>query len=111
MRDARAAGRRVGVLSNDAYSINGPDWFRARPEFAGLDAFVDSTDIGVRKPEPDAFLAAATALGLEPSEIVFLDDLPASVEAARAVGMTGIHVDPLCRAPAFELARHELGLG
>ena len=59
----------------------------------------------------DAFLAAATALGLEPSEIVFLDDLPASVEAARAVGMTAIHVDPLCRAPAFELARHELGLG
>jgi len=111
MREARAAGRRVGVLSNDAYSISGPDFFRQRPEFDDLDAFVDSTDVGARKPDPKAFLAAADALGLPPDEIVFLDDLPASVEGARAVGMTGIHVDPADRQPAFALARRALGLG
>jgi len=110
MREARAGGRRVGVLSNDAYSINGPEFFRQRPEFAELDAFVDSTDVGARKPDPKAFLAAAEALGLEPEQIVFLDDLPASVEGARAVGMTGIHVDPADRLPAFALARRVLGL-
>jgi len=36
MRDARAAGRRVGVLSNDAYSVMGREFFATRPEFAGL---------------------------------------------------------------------------
>ena len=111
MREARAAGRRVGVLSNDAYAINGPEFFRRRPEFDDLDAFVDSTDVGARKPDPRAFLAAAEALGLAPDQIVFLDDLPASVEGARAVGMTGIHVDPGDRLPTFALARRALGLG
>src|SRR5262245_42648037 len=54
IRDARAAGRRVGALSNDAYSIMGREFFATRPEFAELDAFVDAVDIGVRKPAPDA---------------------------------------------------------
>ena len=50
MKQAKRAGKRVGVLSNDAYSINDPEFFAARPEFSDLDAFVDSTDVGVRKP-------------------------------------------------------------
>jgi putative hydrolase of the HAD superfamily len=110
MRDARSAGKRVGVLSNDAYSVNGPEFFRSRPEFAGLDAFVDSTDIGARKPAAEAYLAAATALAVDPSRVVFLDDTPACVDGARAVGMAGIHVDPLNRTPAFDQARRLLGL-
>ncbi len=111
MRDARAAGHRVGVLSNDAYSINGPEFFRNRPEFANLDAFVDSTDVGARKPAPEAYLAAAKALDVEPERIVFLDDTPECVEGARAVAMAGIHVDPLDRGPAFAHARRLLALG
>jgi putative hydrolase of the HAD superfamily len=110
MRDARRAGKRVGVLSNDAYSINGPEFFATRPEFADLDAFVDSTDIGARKPAPEAYLAATAALAVQPARVVFLDDTPECVEGARAVGMTAIQVDPLDRAPAFDEARRLLGL-
>ena len=40
---------------------------RGRPEFRDLDAFVDSTDVGVRKPAPEPYLAAAKALGVDPS--------------------------------------------
>ena len=75
-----------------------PSSSRARPEFRDLDAFVDSTDVGVRKPAPEPYLAAAKALGVDPSVVVFLDDTPECVEGARAVGMFGIHVDPLGRA-------------
>jgi putative hydrolase of the HAD superfamily len=110
LRDARAAGHRVGVLSNDAYLINGPEYFAARPEFQDLDAFVDATALGVRKPAAGAYLGAAEAMGLEPERIVFLDDTPVCVDGARAVGMAGVHVDPLDKAPAFQRARELLGL-
>jgi putative hydrolase of the HAD superfamily len=110
MRDARAAGRRVGVLTNDGYSFIGRQFFARRPEFAGLDAFVDATDVGVRKPAPGAYLAAAEALGVGPEAVVFLDDTPECVEGARRVGMVGVLVDPFDRTPAFDQARELLGL-
>jgi FMN phosphatase YigB (HAD superfamily) len=110
MRDARAEGRRVGVLTNDGYLINGPEWFQRRPEFQDLDAFVDATELGVRKPAAEAYLAAAKELDVLPERIVFLDDTPECVEGARAVGMVGIHVDPQARQPAFDRARELLGL-
>jgi putative hydrolase of the HAD superfamily len=110
MRDASAAGRRVGVLSNDAYSFIGKEFFAGRSEFAELDAFVDSTELGVRKPAPEAYLAAAEALASAPDSIVFLDDTPECVEGAGRVGMVGILVDPFDRTPAFDRARELLGL-
>jgi putative hydrolase of the HAD superfamily len=110
IRDARAAGRRVGVLSNDAYTIQSRRFFDARPAFAGLDAFVDASDIGVSKPDPDAYLVAAEALGLATENVVFLDDALENVDGARAVGMFGIRVDPGNATPAFDQARELLGL-
>jgi putative hydrolase of the HAD superfamily len=110
LRDARAAGRRVGVLSNDAYAIQTRAFFDGRPEFDGLDAFVDASDVGVRKPAPDAYLVAAKALELATESVVFLDDAAENVEGARAVGMFGIQVDPGDATPAFDKARELLGL-
>jgi putative hydrolase of the HAD superfamily len=110
MRDAREARRRVGVLSNEAYAFIGRDFFAQRPEFAELDAFVDATELGARKPAPETYLAAADALAVVPQGVVFLDDTPACVEGARRVGMHGILVDPLDRTPAFARARELLGL-
>jgi HAD superfamily hydrolase (TIGR01509 family) len=110
MRDVRAAGRRVGALTNDGYSIMGRKFFANRPEFAELDAFLDATEIGVRKPEPEAYELAADALGVAPNQVVFLDDTPECVEGARAVGMHAIQVDPSARRPAFEQARDLLGV-
>lgn len=110
MRDAREGRRRVGVLSNDAYTFLGRDFFAGRPEFAELDAFVDATEVGARKPAPEAYLAAADALAVVPQGVVFLDDTPECVEGARRVGMHGILVDPFDRTPAFDRARALLGL-
>lgn len=110
MRDAHAAGRRVGILTNDAGSIERPAFFNDRPEFDELDAFVDSLDVGARKPAAEAYLAAATALGVEPAGVVFLDDVEENVEGARAVGMVAVEVDPAARGAAFAQARRLLGL-
>lgn len=110
LRDARAAGRPTGALSNDAYTIAGREFFAGRPEFAELDAFVDAAEIGVRKPEAEAYLRAAGALGVPPPAVVFLDDTPECVEGAIEVGMLGILVDPSDKRPAFDRARELLGL-
>ena len=65
---------------------------------AGLDpawfgALLCSASIGFYKPDPRAYLTAATALGLEPAECAFVDDLPTNVVAACAIGMRGILLD------------------
>ncbi len=99
------------MLTNDGYTFLGRRFFDDRPEFADLDAFVDAADIGVRKPDPQAYLRAAGALAVAPEEIVFLDDTPECVDGARRVGMAAILVDPLDRRPAFDEARHLLGVG
>ena len=98
------------MLSNDAYTFIGREFFARRPEFAELDAFVDAADIGVRKPDAEAYLRAAAALGVQPREVVFLDDTPECVDGAARVGMAAVLVDPLNKTPAFDRARELLGL-
>jgi FMN phosphatase YigB (HAD superfamily) len=107
---ARAAGKRTGALSNDAYTIAGREFFAGRPEFAQLDVFVDATEIGIRKPAAEAYLRAAAKLGVQPKDVVFLDDTPECVDGARQVGMMSVHVDPSDKAAAFDRARDLLGL-
>jgi HAD superfamily hydrolase (TIGR01509 family) len=107
---ARAAGLPVGVLTNHAHAILGREWFANRPELAGLTTFIDAAELGIPKPDPQSYLTAADALGVAPEYVVFLDDTLDCVVGARAVGMTGIVVDPLDRRPAFDQARVVLGL-
>ncbi len=108
--EARAAGIKVGILSNDLYKASTPQWVAERPEFAKFDVLVDCTDFGERKPAPGPYLKAAADFGLPPEEIVFLDDTPYCIEGARAVGMIAVPVDPLARSHGFDLARRLVGL-
>lgn len=52
-----------------------------------VDAIVDGNHIKASKPDPEVFLLAAEALGVEPSECVVVEDAAAGVEAARRAGM------------------------
>lgn len=56
-----------------------------------VDAIVNSARIGVAKPEPAIYLAAAVAAGVPPERCLFVDDTAANVAAARALGMAGHH--------------------
>ena len=66
MADARAAGYKVGVLTNDGVAINGTDFFAGIPEFQQLDAFVDARAKGFAKPDPEPYLRAAEELDVAP---------------------------------------------
>jgi putative hydrolase of the HAD superfamily len=49
-----------------------------------------SHEEGVRKPDLRIYAIAAERLGVPPAEIVFLDDLPENIDAARAFGMRAV---------------------
>ena len=51
-----------------------------------------SSDIGRRKPEPEAFRAVAAAVGIPAPRIAFFDDSLENVEGARACGLRAVHV-------------------
>jgi putative hydrolase of the HAD superfamily len=51
---------------------------------------VNSARIGAAKPEPAIYLAAAGQVGQAPSRCLFVDDIPANVHAAEALGMSGL---------------------
>ena len=108
MNDARESGYKVAVLTNDGVGIAGQEFFDSRPEFQALDAFVDAREFDQPKPQAESYVRTARILGLDPSEIVFLDNSPACVEGARQVGMTGVLVDPVDKRPAFDLTRQLL---
>lgn len=51
-----------------------------------------SSDLGRRKPEPEAFMAVADAMAIPLPKILFFDDLWENVDAARKLGMQAVHV-------------------
>jgi len=110
MADARSAGYKVGVLTNDGVAINGFDFFAGIPEFQSLDAFVDARAKGFAKPHPEPYLRAADELEVPPARVVFLDDTQACVDGAERVGMTAVRVDPINKREAFARTRSLLGL-
>jgi putative hydrolase of the HAD superfamily len=52
---------------------------------------VYSCAVGASKPSPVVYLEALRGLKVHSSEAVYIDDIPAYVEAARSLGMSGIH--------------------
>jgi epoxide hydrolase-like predicted phosphatase len=60
-----------------------------------FDARVISAEEGMRKPDPRIYPLAAERMGLEPQEIVFVDDLGFNLKPAKQLGMaTVLHEDP-----------------
>ncbi len=63
--------------------------------FALFDVVIQSSVVGVRKPDPRFYLLACRDLEIEPSTAVFLDDLGVNLKPARELGMHTIKVvDP-----------------
>ncbi len=68
-------------------------WSKRFAEVLGLfrTIFV-SSELGKRKPEPEAFREVAEAIGVQLPRIVFFDDTLENVEEARAMGMQAVCV-------------------
>jgi putative hydrolase of the HAD superfamily len=55
------------------------------------DRIVNSARVGFAKPDPRIYALAAEVAGVEASRSLFVDDRPENVDAATALGMTGLH--------------------
>lgn len=83
------AGIRIGLLSNAPTTLARA--YEKAPWTASFAALTWSADIGVAKPEPAAYAAAARALAVPAEDVVFVDDRSENIAGAHAVGMRGIH--------------------
>tara|TARA_B100000686_G_C16784654_1_gene974389 strand:+ start:1823 stop:2491 length:669 start_codon:yes stop_codon:yes gene_type:complete len=86
----KAMGIKQVILSNNIREFS-DSWKSMLPE--GLfDGIVDSSEVGVRKPNPEIFEIALEVTGTTANQTVFLDDYPEHVNIARSMGMFGIDV-------------------
>jgi putative hydrolase of the HAD superfamily len=76
-------GRRLGDVTDELF-----------------DVVLESSKIGLRKPDPRIYELACEELDVEPPEAVFLDDIGANLKPARAMGMTTIKVTDAAAAIA-----------
>jgi len=96
IRALKEKGHRLLILSNmnvegrermygSARILDGEDWL-------GLfDDVLLSCDLGLIKPEPEIYRACIARSGAEPGECLFIDDVLANIEGARACGMMAVH--------------------
>jgi epoxide hydrolase-like predicted phosphatase len=90
-RAIRATGVRTALVTNNVVEF-GEGWRSLVPVDELFDVVVDSCHAGIRKPDPRIYRLALDAVDAEPDKAVFLDDHPANVAAAEALGMRGIVV-------------------
>ena len=55
-----------------------------------FDHIIESSKVGVRKPEPRIYEMMCEALDVAPKQCIFIDDLGVNLKPARAMGMTTI---------------------
>lgn len=63
-----------------------PTWSRILDVDAMFDVIVDSSEIGMRKPEPGIYEHTRAALGVAHTDIFFVDDIGQNLKTARQLG-------------------------
>jgi len=102
VRDLHGRGIAMGIITNNVkeFSESENGGWRSIVPIELMSVVIDSSAVGMRKPDPTIYHHTLAELGVQPENAVMLDDMPANVDAARGIGMHGIVVggDP---APAM----------
>jgi putative hydrolase of the HAD superfamily len=110
MGQARAAGLKLAILSNELDLFYGAALRQRMTALHDVDLIVDATYTGLLKPDPRAYALCIDQLGVAPGECVFVDDQIRNVEGAARVGMVTLHFDVTRPAASCDEARRHLGL-
>jgi epoxide hydrolase-like predicted phosphatase len=103
-RGVKRDGLRTALVTNNAVEFRAY-WRRSIPLDELFDHVIDSSEVGLRKPDPRIFELALERLGVAAPRVVFLDDYEGNVEAARRIGMRGLLVTEDYAAALAELQR------
>ncbi len=93
---------RVACITNNMKHGDGPGMARSAEKAAAVaevmtlfEHIVESSKLGLRKPDPRIYQHACELLGVTPEQCIYLDDLGINLKPARAMGMRTIKVgDP-----------------
>lgn len=88
----RAAGLVTGIITNNVVEFR-EHWRGMLPVDELFDFVVDSSEVGLRKPNPAIFERALQIAGLAPEQVLFLDDFEGNIVAADALNLRSILVD------------------
>ena len=81
------------VPSMQAIGADKPDNLYRREIVEMFDSLIESSKVGLRKPDPRIYAMMCEALCVAPEECVYLDDLGGNLKPARAMGMITIRVE------------------
>ncbi|HSO95050.1 MAG TPA: HAD-IA family hydrolase [Acidimicrobiia bacterium] len=87
---------RLALLTNNVREF-GNAWRATFPVDELFAVVVDSSAVGMRKPDPAIYTHTCEVLGVAASAAVFLDDNRDNIDAAAALGLETVHVgvDPI----------------
>jgi putative hydrolase of the HAD superfamily len=88
----KAAKLKNGLITNNVASDR-PQPPELAAVFARFDHVIESSKVGLRKPDMRIYALMCEALDVEPTACVFLDDLGVNLKPARTMGMATIKVE------------------
>ena len=101
----RAAGYRLGCITNNARVGHGAGMAGSEVQSAAVTAIlarfdhvIESSKVGLRKPDPRIYELMCETIGVAPQRCVYLDDLGINCKPAAALGMTAIKVNDEAQA-------------
>ena len=90
---------KIGCITNNVKTGSGAGMARSRDKAAAVEGVmelfshvIESSKVGIRKPDQEIYKMACAALDVAPERAVFLDDLGINLKPARALGMATIKV-------------------
>lgn len=105
---------KVGCITNNVPAGKGAGMARSEDKAAQVaevmalfDHVIESSKLGIRKPDPRIYELACETLGVSPEDCVYLDDLGINLKPAKMLGMTTIKVVE----PGQALAELEAAVG
>jgi epoxide hydrolase-like predicted phosphatase len=91
MRELKEDGHRMAMLTNNVREWE-PLWRSMLPVDDIFELVIDSGFVGMRKPDREIYELTLERLGgVAAVECLFIDDSDVNVDAARALGMNGVH--------------------
>jgi putative hydrolase of the HAD superfamily len=84
-----AGGTRLAILSNAGFDFGSP--LRFAPIGRFFERVFVSAEMDALKPDPAIYLTVAAELGIEPAEMVFIDNKSVNTDAAALLGITVHH--------------------
>ena len=95
----KSKGFALGCITNNVRSGKGAGMAVSDEKAAAISAvmatfnhIIESSKVGVRKPDPRIYAMMCAALAVSPSQCIYLDDLGINCKPAAAMGMAAIKV-------------------